>query len=587
MKSIKFLAFFILILLISACSSDSNENNEDSVEDTVAPVVNISFSGLPGSSGTDPVVVKEELRFTVGTQDAGGVAKVEVFLNNEKIAEDTTAPFEFVIDLAPYSAKTGKSYKEFILKVIATDNSGNETTEELPLNIPKKLITVNFPLDEQNPERSQLFVFASQMDGTLLAIEELQTNENSVTLYSSVDVPDNLEYMITIAEKNNAFYGETNELTTIQNINLATLKEINLKAMPRFTSDFVDKINPSEFPIEGFWDENTTDFLFMNGSGLDYSAQASCNCPYTTGSILPDSLIVINRYNNIGNGLITDNIYLQLGNATANTSESLVLDRTLLQPGFILSRDMFSTENMVLEQFEFPNLDLSNSKQPSLIVYAYDSTEDFDDNNYYKLEPYNYFENDRTITNFWLNTTFANYITEINYLQYTITHNGTAYAQYPGKEWTLSHTFENNTFNLTKNTNEEDVVGSIFLSDNFYQDYGGSAMMLNGRDGTYRWSIKFDSQNTTVVNLPEIPSEIQSWIFSGKYANEPIGTIEDSGQRNVELIKYEGLGTYEEYLQGIIKNNMKWYLVAPIKESVSDNPSSYNSPVDGFSFPFD
>ena len=587
MKSIKFLAFSIFTVIVSACSSESNENNEVDVKDTVAPVVNISFSGLPDSSGTDSVIVKEELRFTVGTQDAGGVAKVEVFLDNEKIAEDTTSPFEFVIDLAPYSAKTRKSYKEFILKVVATDNSGNATTEELPLNIPKKLITVNFPLDEQNPERSQLFVFASQMDGTLLAIEELQTNENSITLYSSVDVPDNLEYMITIAEKNNAYYGETNELSTIQNINLETLKEINLKARPRFTSNFFDRIEPLDFPIEGFLDETTTDFLFINGSGLDYSAQASCNCPFNTGNLLSDSLMIMNRYNNIGNGLVTDKVYLQFSNATTNTSESAMFDKTSLQPGFILSRDMFGADDMVLEQFEFPNLDLLNSKQPTILVYAYESAEEFENNNYYRLDPYNFFENDRTITKFWLNTSFANYITGINYLQYSITHVGAPYEQYLGKEWTLSHTFENNTFNLNKNTNEEDVVGSIFLSDDFYQDYGGSAMMLNGRDGTYRWNIKFDSQNATVVNLPEIPSEIQNWVFSSKYASEPIGTIEDSAQRNVELIKYEGIVTYEEYLQEIIKDNVKWYLVAPVKESVMDNPSSYDSPIDGFYFPFD
>lgn len=587
MKAIKYLSVISLFLLIISCSTDDKETITLPTEDTISPNVTISFNGLSSSSANEPIVLSDELRFTVSTEDASGVAKVEVFISEEKVAEDTRVPFEFVIDLSSYASKKLQLKKDYTLKVVATDTAGNETTKEFVINIPQKLITLNFPMDEMNAERNKLFVFASQMDGTLLAIAEVPANENSITLYSEIEVADDLEYMLTIAEKNNAIFGETNELTTIQNINRATLKEINLKSRPRFSSDFFARNIPNEIDIEGFWDENTTELSFITGSGQDFVANAICNCPFNFGNPPPETELKINLYLNTGNAQQTDKLYLQFGNAGQNISESLLLDRDALQNNFVLTRDMFSSEAMTLEEFLFTNLNTEESQNPGLTIYAYDSEEDFSNNNYYTLDPFNVPNPTEAVFGYWLNNSFERYITTITYSKYEIKHVGKPFEQYEGRDWTLSHTFENNSFNLTKNTNNEDFVGSILLSDNFYRDTGGAGMMLNGRDGTYRWSIKFNSQNTMLVTLPQIPQEIENWIFNSKYEQEPIGTTNDTGQRDITLITYEGLTTYEEYLQQIIKDNTNWYLVSPSRESVTDNPSIWNNPVNGFYFPFD
>lgn len=129
---------------------------------------------------------------------------------------------------------------------------------------------------------------------------------------------------------------------------------------------------------------------------------------------------------------------------------------------------------------------------------------------------------------------------------------------------------------VDKNTANEDFVGRIALSDFFSRRSGGQATVLNGRDGTYRWNIVFDSQNNSAIKLPVIPVELEEWVFNDTYNNQSFASSEDYDQRQVELIRYENMDSFEEYLQKIIKDNEKWYLISPVKESVYDNPSFWN-----------
>lgn len=128
----KKLCFGLLFsLLFISCSSDSDEIKEDSTP----PSLSISIEGT--SSNTDQVVVvSNRIVVNIDAKDASGLDKVEAFINGNKVAEDNKAPYQLIIDLSGYASKaSSKVFKNYILRIDATDKVGNLTSQELKLNI--------------------------------------------------------------------------------------------------------------------------------------------------------------------------------------------------------------------------------------------------------------------------------------------------------------------------------------------------------------------------------------------------------------------------------------------------------------------
>ncbi|WP_293296031.1 Ig-like domain-containing protein [Allomuricauda sp.] len=562
---------FTAISLLCSCSSDSEE--QSIVTDNIAPTLDFTISGT--SSGSEPIVVSNQMEININAQDAKGISKVEAFIDDEKVGEDNTAPFTIVVDLSGYATKslTAKS-QNYILRVDATDTSGNTASKEQHIIIESttQLITINFPEQGDNPELVDFYIFASRMTGELLGIEKLETGQRTVTISTTMDITEDEEYMLTFAQKFAAYNGETNQLATIQNIKGSILNEININNYPIFSSNFFDRVSPEEFPIEGFWDENTTETIAIGAQGFDYSIGGNnCSCNYSN----TNNKISVGRYESYDNQFATDNIYFHMVNTDQNTAQYAFFKKNMLEEGFKLSPDLFSSEGMTLESFEYPNLDTSISKDPSLKIFVYEDTVDYSNNIFHAIYPYTFNIDIESEYNFWLDNNFNNYITELTYLNYKIDHTGKPNKTYNGSNWTLSHTFQENTFSIDKNTNNQDFVGRLSISDSFSPKSSGQQTVLDGNNATYRWHILFDSQNNSTVPLPTLPEELEEWIFIDKYNNQTFESIENKDQRQVEVIKYEGLTSYDEYLQKVIQNNVKWYLVSPERESIYDNPSPW------------
>nr|WP_288931245.1 Ig-like domain-containing protein [uncultured Allomuricauda sp.] len=128
--------------ILYSCSSDS----EDPVPepDVIAPNVDFSIPGNSGTSSTETPVVSNQIVVDIDAQDAGGVAKVEAFINNEKVGEDTTAPYQITIDVSNYTSKNNLTAKftDYTLKVTVTDTSGNETSKEQVIHIDNELPSI-------------------------------------------------------------------------------------------------------------------------------------------------------------------------------------------------------------------------------------------------------------------------------------------------------------------------------------------------------------------------------------------------------------------------------------------------------------
>src|SRR5690606_18892578 len=94
------------------------------------------------------------------------------------------------------------------------------------------------------------------------------------------------------------------------------------------------------------------------------------------------------------------------------------------------------------------------------------------------------------------------------------------------------------------------------------------------------WTVLFNSQTSNEVVLPQLPEELQSWQINNYYTTGDLTTLQ------MDVKKYNGLDTYDSFLQTIIKNcEYKQHNVSDKIESVfKTNVGAYISRPDFFFF---
>ena len=133
----KICSLIFAVFLTYSCSKDDNK----SIPDTTAPEIELSITGFPITTPGVPIVVSTQIEININAEDAGGIAKIEAFIDGSKVGEDTSAPYQIIIDISTFESKIGRTnkYKNYVLKVSATDNSGNVTSIEQDINIDNTL----------------------------------------------------------------------------------------------------------------------------------------------------------------------------------------------------------------------------------------------------------------------------------------------------------------------------------------------------------------------------------------------------------------------------------------------------------------
>jgi hypothetical protein len=164
------LCLLILNLVLIGCSNDP-DNELKEIPDVIAPELNFNLSGTTESQTNEPVIVSNQIEINIDAKDEGGIAKIEAFLNNEKVGEDNSAPYKIIVDVSSYTSKviSTKKYKNYTLKITATDKAGNTQSQEQIINI-----------DNEKPTITSV----SLENGSII-----NGNENLVTFH----VTDNLE----------------------------------------------------------------------------------------------------------------------------------------------------------------------------------------------------------------------------------------------------------------------------------------------------------------------------------------------------------------------------------------------------------
>ncbi|MEH6682001.1 MAG: Ig-like domain-containing protein [Sediminicola sp.] len=192
------IAFFVILLL--SCTEDS-ETQE--IPDTTAPVVGFSLGGFPSVPAGEVVVVGSQIVVNVEAVDEGGIAKIEAFINNDKVGEDAQAPYSITINLASYTSKVGKStdFVDYALKITATDKAGNMTSIEQTIHIDDKMPTIT--------------------DVSLVSGSVLHGNVNSILF----DVMDNQELSAVSIYLNDDLQATFNDANYIFNLDTSKLPD--------------------------------------------------------------------------------------------------------------------------------------------------------------------------------------------------------------------------------------------------------------------------------------------------------------------------------------------------------------------------
>ncbi|SFC60961.1 hypothetical protein SAMN04487891_1157 [Flagellimonas taeanensis] len=719
-----FLPHCLLILLVSflfSCSSDSEEPTPE--PDTTAPQVDFSIAGSQSSNTNVPVVVSNQIEISIDAKDSGGIAKVEAFIDDQKVGEDTSAPYEIIIDVSNYTSKQASTNKftDYTLKITVTDTSGNVTSKdqiihidnelpsitnvsltngqviggdtnmvtfnatdnegligtviyvndemlteitdesyelnintlelpdgenllkieaidqaenkakfevlfiadntgpeitlesltenqivdetlllipeimdehsdivsveflmgedsqtliegqtayeweldpetfgtgamsvfikstdalnnenmvEFPIEILRRLMTINIPGDFFNPQTARLYVFASGMDGQLLDIERIYDDSTIIKLHTDQETNGDFEYMLTFADYSTGTFGNSSEFTTIQNIVPSILPEMDLKAYnPFFYQGESYLLQTENFDFN--------DQLSLTGWGADYSASFSHDNNGPTGNVY------IEKSQNISSALQSNSLYLSLYNYTMSEYSYALLDANV-SSNPVLTPDMFTTEGVERKVYE-PIINGEAVETSGISLYGYMDQEEFDNNIYHLIYAIGYqYLPDGGIP-YYISDAFTHYKYNVRLNDYFTERTGEPEASFTPVDWTIDYTFSNNQFELSK-SGIGHTIGKISIDSD-------APEVINGLNIMYRWNLVFDSQEMDQVILPEIPEEIQSWGFYPLYENNNLKV------QQVELRGYEGIIDYDSYLTGVIKSNTYPYTISPKMES--------------------
>ncbi|HEY0741123.1 MAG TPA: Ig-like domain-containing protein [Chryseosolibacter sp.] len=170
----------VLKLIATDNSGNAGESSITvSVQNLTPPQVVIKNIS-EGLSVTNTLSVEAE------ASDNAGVQQVQLFVANTLIATDTETPYQFSWDSNLVADGS------HLIKVVATDNSGNVAEKTVTVNVKNALVTITINAQhlDQDPEWLERgFIFLSDSEGKVIASQEY-TNGSTVTLKSSTFTGD-------------------------------------------------------------------------------------------------------------------------------------------------------------------------------------------------------------------------------------------------------------------------------------------------------------------------------------------------------------------------------------------------------------
>ena len=482
----------------------------------------------------DDQILDQALLFDLGVEDEFSEIVSLAYYLNEDLLYETSSASETTFEFIPDNYPTGNAQ----IVVVAEDVLANKSTTTIPVTIMRRLVQINIPQGFYQSDYDRFYVFASDMAGGLLAVERVLPETETFILRTVEEIDLTSGFMVTFGSYNTSQTHSSSLLSTVANV--SGLTEINLRVPVRiYHQDLVT------LPTSGF---DTYDTYNSLGAGVMGGGQLQNQ----------NTEIRFNRNFDASNGVSTDKIYVGLHNLTLDLYSYAIFDwdvESLTE----VTADMFTDEGLINKSF---GSDYFDGSGPHVSL----SCLGFIDENQYQNWLWNIHGNSlsRYLDEYRLvyNTNFYKQRYSLSIGKYHVLGTGEVENYYPKLDWSLGYNYQNGVVDI--NTTGDHIVGKIMLSDD---TNGGHD--VNGKMVNYHWEIYFDSQNQNSISLPEIPEEMRSWDFYSFYEQYALDFLQ------VETRRYEGLSSYQEYLNQIIKDNTPEYLVSPKIESFADGPSDF------------
>lgn len=458
------------------------------------------------------------------------IASFEILLGETSLVifDETATSYQFDFDCTQFP--TGANNLIFIAK----DKLENESRTEIPIEIYRRLITINFPPNFFDPQLARIFVFASSTDGKVLDVERVFQETEQIYLRTINDLEADSEFSLTFAEFMTGAYGNWAELTTLQNLKPSNLDILNLKTEPRFE---YGPTQPSSFPIIRF---DPDDIVSGNAHGFGYGVSVHRE----------NERVVVDRRRNTTSEVNTDYIYIWLYNYTLSEYSYLIEDWNL-PADYVLDKNRFTQDGIERRMYK---TSLGPGDYSSVInITGYFNENDFQNNIFHQISNAAYGFSAYEGSPYYYNTNMHKTVYEFTMPGYHTSRVGEPLEVFQDLDWTLDYSINGKKISIDK-TGAGHYVGKVYLGTD-------PPEIINGLNVGYGWNLIFNSETSNEVILPEIPEELQTWGFYDLYKNDNLKILQ------AEIKRYEGISSYDDYLTKVIKNNNFIHTITPVMES--------------------
>lgn len=448
------------------------------------------------------------------------VASVEVFLGDTSIFLFDENSNNYDMDFVPDNYSVGTT----VFKLMAIDSLGNESVLEINIEILRLLIKVALPEGFLSPHWSGFWIFASEMNGVPIAAKSVGAEDRIVKVHAPLEFDFDKKYMLTFLADENTNPNSFNRITNIQGITRSSLSEINFNLPQRKTV-----VSNATVSMAGFGTNETA-----AGDGLDYafnhySSETSGNFELTSLNTTNNASSDYFLYSTSLEGF--PYAYLSFSEPLANES---TINKTDFNTNTAISNAIFNITN---------DPGISNSQ---LTVKGFRTNADLQNgiyHNIYSGSPQKVFGIEYE---YYFCSNFDSYSHQLILDDYLTTRKGLPNNTYNIPDWSIDYLQNGNEITITKSGTEH-VLGRLQLLPTIGEDY--------------IMTILFDSQNTDIVTLPQIPEEMKDLYIYNVAQNQGF----DLNQ--IHFSSYNAITSYTDYLDSIIKENRNENEVSDIVET--------------------
>lgn len=494
----------------------------DAADNTATHIVNLNVDNtgpeVTFSALVERQILDEEIVIAPDVTDAlSNITSVEILHGDTSLALFNDSATSYQLNFDPEEFPVG----DHILTCKAVDGLGNENSVEIPIRIYRRLITINIPEDRLVPWITLPVVFISRMDGSLVTYKEILREDRQITLSVAEEFDLETEFMLSFYLEDNS--GST-KISTHQNLTRNRPGTLSLATPNRW----VEKGLGPQIPIANFF---TNDNLLISSGDTHHSnTWLSASANYSGSLNTSEDHIYIGHGVSETNPKPFDSFYLFESNNSS--SYKYLLIENPIEEGYVVDKNNFISAGVETKSVTVEAANLAGDGYSNLSIFGALTTDDEINNRYHLINLANINQNSGQPWEYKLNTIFPYFKHTFQFGKYFTERNGAPEESYTIPDLSVSYTSNENLVSI-------DIQGSGHIL--------GRIRCTDFDSPNYDWYITFNSETTTNIVIPDLPENISN----------PIVAIQKNGNivvQSVELLKYESIVDYDDYIDKITKN---------------------------------